>query len=246
MLGRSTARRILRDGCSRSQNVGEKKLRVLEPGCGRGRLLKALHRLGCDCTGLERPDFPAGHTDGSIRFAAGDVYHMPFPDNSFDLVILWYVLEHLADPATALRESVRVLRRGGRLLIAVPNIDSWQSRIFKRNWTHLDVPRHTHHFSRESLSLLADKAGLKPVTCKGCDFEQCMFGFVQSGLNALFPVSRLNRLFCRIKTTRSLTEYMECCAWLLVAIPLLPFAFLEYVFSICTRRSALIRMVAEK
>jgi len=239
---RILARRILQE-----EHTGpESALRILEPGCGRGLLLAALQRMGCQCTGLERPDFPADDLGEGITFAKGNVYSMPFPDASFDMVILWYVLEHLANPFAALRESRRVLTEGGLLLIAVPNVDSRQAQYFGEKWFHLDVPRHTHHFSIETLSLALESAGLKIEEPRGVAPEQSIFGFVQSALNMCVPVRHMNRLFFRLKKTRHFCDFIELGFWLLLAAILIPAACLEYVFSLRSNRSALLQIGGRK
>jgi len=239
---RILARRILKDEHTRSVSP----LRVREPGCGRGLLLKALQSRGCECTGLERPDFPADNIGEGITFSKGDVYAMPFPDASFDMVILWHVLEHLSNPFAALRESRRVLTEGGLLLIAVPNIDSRQARYFGKKWFHLDVPRHTHHFSIETLSFALESAGLKIVEPRGVAPEQSIFGFVQSALNMCVPVRHMNQLFFRLKQIRHICDFIELGFWLLLTTFLIPAACIEYVVSLRSNRSALLQIGGRK
>ncbi len=219
---------------------------VLEPGCGRGMLLKTFHGMGCECYGLERPDFPSGEIDEGIRFSKGDIYNMPYKDESFDLVILWYVLEHLSDPLTALLESRRVLKKGGIFLVAVPNIASWQAQWFGRDWFHLDVPRHTFEFSEQTLARLIEKAGLKAPEASSCAPMQSIFGFVQSVLNCLFGIKFFNRFFFKIKKCATAADYLELGVWFLFFFALAPVAFIEYVVTRRTKYSAFIKVYAHK
>jgi SAM-dependent methyltransferase len=96
--------------------------RVLENGCGVGMYVKRLTPFAGRVTGLEY-DFARAreaHTRSpNILCAAGE--ELPFPDDSFDLILSHEVLEHVQDDSTALREMMRVLRPGGRALIFVPN-----------------------------------------------------------------------------------------------------------------------------
>jgi SAM-dependent methyltransferase len=100
--------------------------RVLEVGCGPGRLSIRLARLGLDVTGLdldpamiERAKANAGHSsDGrGLSFVVGDVASLAFPDASFDLVVSTLSMHHWADPAAGLAEIDRVLRPGGRAFV---------------------------------------------------------------------------------------------------------------------------------
>ena len=82
-----------------------------------------------------------------------------FPDASFGVVTMFHVLEHVLDARAILTEVHRVLRSGGRVVLQVPNIDSWQSRLFGAKWRGLDVPRHIVDFSASSLQALLDSCG---------------------------------------------------------------------------------------
>lgn len=66
---------------------------------------------------------------------------------SLDAVTLWHVLEHVADPLAALQRIAGWLRRGGGLVVGVPNLASVQAQVGGERWYHLDVPRHRTHFT---------------------------------------------------------------------------------------------------
>jgi len=70
-------------------------------------------------------------TRGSIDYVCSDIgtHHLPFHDESFDLAILDAVIEHLQDPIRALRETHRVLRKGGNLLLSTPNQATLKNRV---------------------------------------------------------------------------------------------------------------------
>jgi len=126
---------------------------VLEVGCGYGRNLVALSQLparlvvGCDVardelaaarSRLARPD-PERTAD--VGLVEQEPYRLPFRDGSFDLVVLWQVLEHVfsrEEKKRVLAESVRVLRSGGYLLVETPNawfpVDYHDNRIPFAHW----------------------------------------------------------------------------------------------------------------
>jgi SAM-dependent methyltransferase len=96
--------------------------RVLENGCGVGMYVEHLAPYCSSITGLEY-DFEraveARQRSEQIINAAGE--YLPFPESSFNLIISHEVLEHVQDDALALREMVRVLDPGGRIILFVPN-----------------------------------------------------------------------------------------------------------------------------
>jgi SAM-dependent methyltransferase len=108
------------------RHVGDVRgLRVLEIGCGRGAFAKHLAGAGARVVAA---DFSPSAVSlarellgDSCETLVADVQAIPFPDESFDLVVSLETLEHVPDPAGGLAELVRVTRRGGRLVVTTPN-----------------------------------------------------------------------------------------------------------------------------
>jgi SAM-dependent methyltransferase len=139
--------------------------RLLDVGCGDGKFLWALDPARWRRVGVEQSraavELVRGRIPG-IDMHAGDLFHPDLLPESFDVVTFWHVLEHLPDPARALRRAVALLRPGGLVLVSLPSIDSLQAALFRRHWYGFDdVPRHLHHFSRNSLDLLLGGCGLQ-------------------------------------------------------------------------------------
>jgi len=167
------------------RRLQRKNAKVLDVGCGRGLLLRAFQRYGCDVTGTE-------FSEGAGRFArevlklpvrVGLLRELNFPDNSFDVVVMWHVLEHVSDPRPTVAEVSRILRPGGLFLVAVPNFGSPEARLTRAGWFHLDCPRHLSHHTRESLARILGEAGLEPAWTSSLAPEYDNFSFVQSLLN---------------------------------------------------------------
>ena len=72
---------------------------------------------------------------------------------------MWHVLEHVANPSKCIRTLSTILESKGTLVIAVPNIESTDSQLFKDEWAALDVPRHLWHFTPGGLIKLLNKQG---------------------------------------------------------------------------------------
>jgi SAM-dependent methyltransferase len=128
--------------------------RVLDVGAGRGRLVASLRRAGLDASGID-PSGRGGHVE---RRAIEEAAYA-----GLDSVVLWHVLEHLDDPGSALARVRGWLRPGGTVVVATPNLASWQARIAGPAWLHFDAPRHRVHFTAEGLRELLSRSGLTPV-----------------------------------------------------------------------------------
>lgn len=211
------------------QGPGEGR-RVLDIGCGRGRLLAALRDMGYECHGVERNEFPAGDTTRDITLHIGDLKDCAFENGSFDAVIIWHALEHFGDPVETVRESARILRKGGLLAIAVPNFGSMQSSLFRRNWFHLDLPRHLYHFTPQTLTGILKHFGFAVVSSTTFSAEQNIFGFVQSALNAMAPRCP-NRFYSLLKKTSGAASSAAFIGWAALAACIFPFAAAEYLVS---------------
>ncbi len=157
--------------------------RLLDVGCGDGKVLVPLARAGFVCTGTEinpriRETLPAG-----ITVHIGRLEEARFPDGHFRIVLLRHVLEHLRDPLATLVEIRRVLQPGGTLVIAVPNFGSWQARLTRAAWFHLDLPRHLYHFTPDSLTAVLERTGFAVERMSHFSLEQNPYGWLQSTFN---------------------------------------------------------------
>jgi len=111
--------------------------RVLDVGCGEGRLSRALRRRGHDVVGIDvapRLIELALQSDPGGNYRVAQAEELPLADGEFDVVIAFNVLMNVDDPATAVREAARVLRRGGRLCASIvhplASAGSWREDVF--------------------------------------------------------------------------------------------------------------------
>jgi SAM-dependent methyltransferase len=114
---------------------------VLDVGAGDGALLDALGARGREALGLERAAARPDMRAAELSEIEGD----------WSAIVFWHSLEHLRDPGSALERAAQLLRPGGVLVIAAPNADSLQARLFGDRWLALDLPRHLVHIPAHSL-----------------------------------------------------------------------------------------------
>jgi len=159
---------------------------ALEVGAGTGWMLRALRERGWRALGNERSleAALAARAAAGVPIFVGDLGAVR-PAPALDLVIMFHVLEHLADPLAELRAVARRLRPGGALVLGLPNIASWQARLAGRHWMHLDVPRHLCHFTPDSIERALAVSGYRMTRIDFRSYEHDPFGWVQSTLDRL-------------------------------------------------------------
>jgi len=172
---------------------------LLDVGCGKGDFMSRMHRQGWVVEGLE-VDAQAVEYARSISGLAvhlGSLETIKFPDNSFDAITSNHVIEHVHDPISLIQECLRVLKPGGRLVLATPNIESFGHRIFERNWTHLDAPRHLQLYTMNTLRECAVRAGFHSVAV------WCPPGYAEGAIQA--SIERKNKVNGKIRS-----ETLKC------------------------------------
>ena len=137
--------------------------RILDVGCGPGKLLRVLREQGWDAHGV---DFSSVAADSArakhgLKVKCSDLLAAEYPQSSFDVVLFSHSLEHIYNPVETLREVHRILKPGGLLLIYVPNAGSFESHVFGKWWVQWDVPRHLFHFTKETITKLLVETGFR-------------------------------------------------------------------------------------
>jgi 2-polyprenyl-3-methyl-5-hydroxy-6-metoxy-1,4-benzoquinol methylase len=160
---------------------GRKSGNLLDVGSGTGAFVNEMKQNGWDVTGLE-PDQDA-RTVAKDSFycelrSTDELFHLP--ENTFDVITLWHVLEHVHDLHNYLRQFKKLLKANGRLVIAVPNYTSFDASAYKQYWAAYDVPRHLYHFSPRSMKLLINKHGMRIVNYKPMWFDSFYVSFLSS------------------------------------------------------------------
>lgn len=134
---------------------------LLDIGCGTGEFLHEMAEHGWQVQGIEKDEKAAQYA--RVEYGLS-VFDNGFDgEAAFDVVTMWHVLEHLHEPIGQLRKIRTLLRDDGLLIVAVPNIFSFDAGYYGENWVALDAPRHLHHFVPASLGGLCEQAGLEIV-----------------------------------------------------------------------------------
>jgi len=138
-------------------------------GCGTGKYLEFCIASGRKAVGLDISPVCVEQANARTggKAAVGDALALPLPDDSFDTVALWDVLEHVRDDCTALKESARIARHN--VLFSVPAEDSmpdYSSGVTYRTYTD---PTHLRYYNRRQLESLISLCGQRDFTIEMFD-----------------------------------------------------------------------------
>jgi 2-polyprenyl-3-methyl-5-hydroxy-6-metoxy-1,4-benzoquinol methylase len=158
--------------------------KILDVGCGSGSFLYKMRAAGMDAYGVEpsREGCAQARKLG-LNVRQGTLEAQKYPPRFFDIITLNHVFEHVSQPVHTLRELKRILRKGGRLIIAVPNAHSLAAFMFGRNWVQWDVPRHLVAHTPKTMRLAAKKAGLHVRGMRYVSFPGQFQGSIANVLN---------------------------------------------------------------
>lgn len=147
--------------------LGGVKKKILDIGCGAGVFLKMAHQSGWpECVGVDpNENYSKIYKEArGIQYIQGtleklDEYHI---GTHYDCISMWSVLEHMNDPQKTVRIFSDILSPDGVVFILVPNLDSLATRLM-RQLSPTFAWKHPNFFCKESLLMLMDKGGFKPV-----------------------------------------------------------------------------------
>lgn len=143
--------------------------RVLDVGCASGAFVWHVKRRGLDVVGvdLDRDSIKFGKGAG-LDLRHGRLEDMKFKDGEFDAVNLGDIIEHVGDTEGFLRECLRILKKGGILVVSTPNTNSlfpkmtrWIYERFGLMWSHPTPPYHLFDFSDENLTRVLKRNGIE-------------------------------------------------------------------------------------
>jgi len=129
--------------------------RVLDIGAGYGRFVYLAHKAGYEVDAIEM-NSKCGEFITRVIGTRAIVHSQPevaLADlEPYDVITFWHVVEHLTDPWSVLKAAVQKLRIGGWLIVAMPNPQSFQFRVFRQYWAHVDAPRHLNLIPQQLLT----------------------------------------------------------------------------------------------
>jgi SAM-dependent methyltransferase len=209
---------------------------VLDVGAGDGTLVRAIAATGREAHGLERDTGPAG-------IQAAELTEI---DGRWAAVVFWHSLEHLREPGAALAHAAELLIPGGVLVLAVPNPDSWQARIFGPRWFALDPPRHLVHVSCRALTARLRELGLGVERVSHWRGGQIVFGWLAGLVGSLPGAPDLYDAIRRPAARRATMPARRRAGALLVGLLLFPIAAIASMAEVAAGRGGTVYIEARR
>lgn len=182
--------------------------KLLDIGSGAGYFLEACQKSGFNCTGIEPDTTTRERSILQFNISCYPEAELDkLEENSFDIITLWHVLEHVPNLIHRIHRIHQLLKPDAYALIALPNHHSLDAQFYKAYWAGYDVPRHLWHFSPKNIQQLALLHGFEVVKIKPMVFDafyvsmlsenylQHRFSFLRGAWIGL--VSNLNSLFSK-------------------------------------------------
>ena len=136
---------------------------ILDIGCATGNFLAEMKQTGrWTCNGIEPDPRAAEYATRlhELTVYVGMVRDIPLPTEAYDVITLWNVLEHLASPITELKRLVAALKPGGIIVFSLPNLESYEVRLFGQRWFCWELPRHVCFFPATLVRRITNDLGL--------------------------------------------------------------------------------------
>ena len=159
---------------------------ILDIGAGTGDFLSVVKENGWNTIGVE-PSEKAKAIAKNKGVAFVD-QTSELENNSFDIITMWHVLEHVPNLDNQLKELKRLLKPNGNLIIAVPNFKSFDAKHYGNFWAAYDVPIHFWHFSKTAIKRLFAKEDMELVQVLPMKFDS----FYVSLLSEKYKTGKMN------------------------------------------------------
>ncbi len=133
---------------------------ILDIGCGTGAILEGID-AAWEKHGVEVSKYAASKASDVGKIFIGELHQAKYPDNYFDAILLFHVIEHLNSPVNVMIEIHRILKEGGFLIVGTPDFDCGCARRYGENFRLLHDKTHISLFSNESLHRMLTNFGFK-------------------------------------------------------------------------------------
>jgi SAM-dependent methyltransferase len=139
--------------------------KLLDIGCAMGFFMEMTREAGYDTYGFDASKYAVNHAPqfmaGQIK--TGTIGSVSYPKNSFDIISMLDVFEHLNDPVRDLKRIRGWLKSDGLLLITTGDTKSISAKILNKHWTFYTPPQHLMFYHKKGITEVLEKSGLEPI-----------------------------------------------------------------------------------
>jgi 2-polyprenyl-3-methyl-5-hydroxy-6-metoxy-1,4-benzoquinol methylase len=218
---------------------------ILDIGSGRGFMLYYLKKYyGYSKTAgtqISKNALEFSRNKLGLEIYDKDLLELSPDPASFDIITMWHVLEHVAQPEEYVAKISHLLKKGGKLVIEVPNFNSWTRGLTNKYWLGLDPQYHITFFTPESLSRLLRKYNFKIKIIHTFSLEYSAFLSAQSLISRL---TKSDHLFFQYLQTGSFETRLI--THTLLFLLLTPFCFLINMLLFFSGRGEVLLLAGEK
>ncbi len=175
---------------------GGSKGKLLDVGCAAGFCLEAAGKRGWEAQGIEISDYAASEAKKrGLTVQVGEFLPMAqnFERESLDAITMWDYIEHVRAPGREIRRAAELLKKGGILALATPNVASLPARFFGPGWMGIKAEEHLYYFDMDTMTRYANDAGLTTIYRKhGGKYVSLSFFVQRVGFYSRFVMNALN------------------------------------------------------
>lgn len=140
--------------------------KLLDVGCAYGYFVELAMQNGFDAYGFDPSTYAVSQARklvGKARIQEGTISEVRYKKNTYDVITLFDVFEHLQDPIADLKKLRGLLKHDGIIIIATGNAQSIAAKVFGRRWTFYIPPQHLSFFTKLNLQTFLTRVGLSPI-----------------------------------------------------------------------------------
>lgn len=167
---------------------------LLDYGCGSGYFLAGATQAGWQTRGVEpneKARQQANDQTGQQDRVVSSLVELQAEREQYSVITMWHVLEHVHELHTTVQTLVGMLRPGGRVVVAVPNAEAEDTKLYGNHWAAYDVPRHLYHFNPAAIRQLWQQHGVEVIDVKPMPLDTYYVSLLSERFRKGTPVNAL-------------------------------------------------------
>lgn len=143
-----------------------KNAMMLDAGCAMGFMVELARREGYTAYGFDPSSYALSRADSDMKqyVSKATIDTASYPNNSFDVITLTDIIEHVQDPIAGMRKLRRFLKKNGLIVIATGDTKSVAAKLLGKHWTFYIPPQHLFFLSKDNLTTMLRYAGFTPIS----------------------------------------------------------------------------------